>query len=143
MTMGYWGIHKHLSVHHGPASAQICPCGNPAQEWAYQGGAPEEATSNEGMPYSQDCTFYVPMCRLCHNRLDGKTNDTCSKGHAFTPDNMIGGKRNCRRCKNDANNARARRNRANRSTDPELMRRHLHKLKLQRDRKRKAKEASS
>jgi hypothetical protein len=70
-TAGYDAIHLRLKRDQGAASSHVCPCGEPATQWAYQHCAEHELSSAKG-PYSLDQADYLPMCYSCHARLDGK-----------------------------------------------------------------------
>jgi hypothetical protein len=63
----YSAVHQRL----GRAAEFVCPCGRPAETWAYQHGDPDERVSPEGLVYSVDLDQYEAMCRVCHLALDG------------------------------------------------------------------------
>ena len=73
LTNSYIEIHKRLLLLHGPAYQHVCPCGKPAEEWAYQHtGDPELRDVDGRFPHSEDPNDYLAMCRSCHRRLDDK-----------------------------------------------------------------------
>ena len=61
----------------GPAKNYVClHCDRTALDWAYDGTDPFELISSAGQSrgrrYSLDVDRYLPLCRSCHNHLDGK-----------------------------------------------------------------------
>lgn len=98
---GYAGLHRRLERQRGHASEFSCDeCGDPAQEWAYDHSDPDEITDDpDGRPYSLDFERYRPLCVSCHRRSD--MQDSCRKGHEFTPENtyVYRGTRLCRTCR--------------------------------------------
>lgn len=76
----YGGAHKQVRQLRGRARDHVCiKCGKPAHEWAYQGGAPDEAlgftdtSQNRALcDYSMHPEFYAPMCRKCHRAKDAR-----------------------------------------------------------------------
>lgn len=71
----YVTVHDRLRKYRGRASQHLCQrCGQPALDWAYRGGDPDEMTSTFprtfGMAYSTNLEFYVPLCRVCHVAVD-------------------------------------------------------------------------
>lgn len=70
----YDGAHKRIHRSKGKASAQACvDCGNPAQEWSYNGGCPNELYETlikVPVAYSTDESRYSPRCIPCHRRRD-------------------------------------------------------------------------
>lgn len=75
---GYIRAHELM----GRASDHACAsCGEPARDWSYKGGDPNERTDQAGRyascKYSLDSSYYEPLCRRCHvNR------DTAGEKHA-------------------------------------------------------------
>jgi hypothetical protein len=82
--MGYTEIHTILKRTHGPAHDHLCcACGKQAAQWAYQGNAPDEAIDSERhLKFSNDMSFYKPMCRRCHNYAD-KEARTIGRIHVY------------------------------------------------------------
>lgn len=68
MSSGH--VHLLLRDLYGPARNHVCPCGEQAEEWAYQHTAVTVLRNRKGSPYSTDLNDYRPMCRRCHRRLD-------------------------------------------------------------------------
>lgn len=67
----YIEVHETLKQRYGPASDLVCPCGKPAQEWAYQFTGEQELRDADGRrPHSTDPADYAAMCRSCHVRFD-------------------------------------------------------------------------
>lgn len=70
--MTYKDAHQRMT-RTSPASTHWCPCGTRAQEWAYQGGCPDERVEERnGARYSFDSSRYRAMCRACHRATDGR-----------------------------------------------------------------------
>ncbi len=75
---GYDAAHKRISRALGPASRFVCvQCSEPAHEWSYDGGDPDELTTSDsprdehpGLAYSLNPDYYSPRCRPCHHRRD-------------------------------------------------------------------------
>jgi hypothetical protein len=80
-----WDSCSYSAVHHrcrqlwGRVHQYPCvECGEPAEEWAYDGKDPTELyreNSDWGklrsiIPYSRFPEFYMPMCKSCHKRRD-------------------------------------------------------------------------
>ena len=91
-TVTYSQAHLRLKKDLGCPAEYLCLCGEPAREWAYMGGDPNELISDQGRRYSLDQSRYVAMCFTCHRRrdralADGRTVDVCPRGHAWTPEN--------------------------------------------------------
>jgi len=68
-VVGYSAVHARLRRTFGPAATQLCDCGAPAEQWAYDHSDPAEQEAPEG-PYSTDLARYRPMCVPCHKRAD-------------------------------------------------------------------------
>lgn len=73
----YAAAHLRIKRAKGPAKNYEClHCHRAALDWAYDGSDPNELVSTDprrfGMRYSLDIDRYLPLCRGCHNRLDGK-----------------------------------------------------------------------
>jgi hypothetical protein len=72
----YSAVHQRLVRWRGKASGHPCvDCGQPAQDWAYNGKAAEPLTephqrSGRSVEYSADANDYDPMCRSCHTIRD-------------------------------------------------------------------------
>jgi len=76
----YRAIHRRLWDTRGPASDYTCPCGEPAQDWAYQfTGSPELRSSDGGFPHSTDPDDYEPRCRKCHTTFDVEHDPTIAE----------------------------------------------------------------
>ena len=79
---GYSNAHKRPLAIHGSASNYQCigeGCGRQAQDWAYQGGCPNEQSGErlDGrtgksriVHWTRDHTYYAPMCKSCHIKMD-------------------------------------------------------------------------
>ena len=77
---GYAAAHKRVRRALGaPSEHQCIQCQGPAAEWAYQGGDPDELTTDPairkqehpGLAYSLSADYYKPMCVRCHRAMDG------------------------------------------------------------------------
>ena len=70
----YAGVHKRLLRDIGKATQFDCSdCGNQAEEWSYNGGAPDESWWNRDgiwMAYTTNQNYYSPRCKKCHRRHD-------------------------------------------------------------------------
>jgi hypothetical protein len=83
----YIGVHFELRRYLGPARSYPCAdCQKQAEDWSYQGSAPDERLGSSG-PFSRDPSFYVPRCRSCHKRHDVAARTHCRKGHPLDEDN--------------------------------------------------------
>lgn len=76
-AISYLGMHKRITGTRGRASAHPCACGQPAEEWAYGGGCPDErrrahASNGSVCAYCPHPDCYEPMCKPCHRRVDGE-----------------------------------------------------------------------
>ena len=67
----YRAIHLRLISRRGSPKLQTCPCGKPAEQWAYQHTG-DPRTDSQGRVYSINLEDYSAMCRSCHNKLDQK-----------------------------------------------------------------------
>ena len=68
-ALTYYDVHYRLKRDRGLASSQLCKCGKPAEQWAYQHTG-ETRIDEHGRTYSNDVCDYEAMCRSCHNKLD-------------------------------------------------------------------------
>lgn len=69
--IGYVAAHDRVASQRGPAHAQRCvECSCQARHWAYQHTDPNELTTPNGIPYSNDPAHYRPLCVPCHKRFD-------------------------------------------------------------------------
>lgn len=109
----YAQAHLRLKTDRGRPLERACvQCGDPAREWAYMGGDPDELTER-GRAYSLDQSLYAPMCTPCHRRhdralADGRSIDVCPRGHLWSENEGIRVKRTgstglrfCRACNNE------------------------------------------
>jgi len=76
-------------------------CGSTARDWAYNHIEPDPAAmvDSGGLVYSDDPSFYIPMCRPCHRQFD--LGQTCPAGHLYEGQNLTyrsDGSRACRAC---------------------------------------------
>lgn len=72
MSVKYSTVHDRLRNKRGNARDQRCTdCGKQAHDWSYDGLDQNELV-DQGHRYSPDSERYVPRCRSCHNRHDGK-----------------------------------------------------------------------
>jgi hypothetical protein len=73
-ALTYSGAHSRVRLAKGKASAHRCPCGRPAEQWAYSHADYDEAHDDEGKdagrPFSADPAHYLALCRSCHARWD-------------------------------------------------------------------------
>ncbi len=69
-AVGYVAAHQRVRAKHGAASTRVCGCGEPAAEWAYDHGDPNEQRDDRGCRYSTNPGHYHPMCIPCHRQLD-------------------------------------------------------------------------
>lgn len=115
----------------GPASAHNCPCGRLAQDWAYQGGDPNERVDPKlGYVFSLDPDRYLPMCHSCHLRMDNAHVTACPQGHKYTPENTFlnGGRRACKKCRRALEKRRYAENAADRARRVEYQRRYRERM---------------
>lgn len=70
----YVACHKRLRRSLGPASSHQCSmgCGKQAKEWAYVG----PRKRNDRLPFSENDSFYSPLCKVCHAGFDGGFRQT-------------------------------------------------------------------
>lgn len=70
----YAGIHKRIFYDRGRAKAHQCvDCSRRADEWSYDGGAPDEIWEKVRgvfLAYTTDQSFYSPRCKRCHRAKD-------------------------------------------------------------------------
>ena len=70
----YAGMHKRIFYDRGRAADYTCvECTQPAEEWSYDGGCPDELTEKVRgvmLAYSVDQDQYSPRCKKCHRRKD-------------------------------------------------------------------------
>lgn len=71
----YRAVHKRLKRRRGFATDFDCvDCGEPATDWSYLHGAPDERIGDDGrgkmLAYSLDLDYYAPRCKVCHRRYD-------------------------------------------------------------------------
>lgn len=102
---GYETAHSRTSRARSKAAGYACvACKEQAKDWAYNHDEPDPnaITDHRGRVYSNDPSFYVPMCRPCHRAFDilhGKPN--CPQGHPYEGENLhisTAGYRICRAC---------------------------------------------
>jgi hypothetical protein len=115
----YAAIHLRLRHQRGRAADRLCPCGQPAQQWAYNHKDPDELRDPAtGSPYSTNLDHYVAMCHPCHQALDGTSagrlnarKTHCPKGHPYDEANAgpNQGYRRCRACHRERERERQRR----------------------------------
>ena len=73
----YTAVHLRLRAQRGPAKDSTCPCGAPAEHWAYvRGGDQSIRYDEQGRPYSTDLSRYAALCRTCHRRMDADATRT-------------------------------------------------------------------
>ncbi|MFF4510613.1 hypothetical protein [Streptomyces mirabilis] len=73
--ISYKMAHKRVATRRGSAKRYECiDCKQPAEEWSYRGGAPDEliGESNRArnLPYSPTPSYYDPRCKACHTAYD-------------------------------------------------------------------------
>jgi len=99
----YIAVHIRLATAFGSAKDRDCiQCGKPAIHWAYQYGAPDEQRDETGgWPYSEDLSFYKPMCGRCHAKFDKEKVTHCPAGHEYTKENtyIYRNHRYCKPCR--------------------------------------------
>jgi hypothetical protein len=110
----YVAAHQRVQTERGKAAEHACQtCGGQAYDWAYsnENPDPKELTDDSGRVYSNDPSFYIPMCRPCHRTYDFlHSKPTCPHGHPYEGGNLYistKGHRVCRAC--HAEQARKRR----------------------------------
>lgn len=70
----YRAVHQRLTRQRGKASGHTCPCGAPAEQWAYNHTDPaplSQEWNGKTVTYSADLDRYDALCRGCHVRRDG------------------------------------------------------------------------
>jgi hypothetical protein len=82
MPRSYAAVHKHLARTYGSAKLHICPCGQQAAQWSYDGSSDHEVTGTSkarnrrggyylaNVTYSTEIEDYTARCRACHVALD-------------------------------------------------------------------------
>lgn len=73
--INYFTAHRRVQEQRGRASDHTCPCGRPAQQWAYSHEDKNELIGKVGdgeAPYSPDPAYYNAMCVPCHKKFDLK-----------------------------------------------------------------------
>lgn len=107
-STSYHAVHHRLRRTRGPASAQLCACGNRASAWAYDRSDLNELTEwvkgGGKVIYSADLERYQPMCTPCHHTLDHPPRTSCKRGHEYTPENTYirtNGWYFCKTCRRD------------------------------------------
>lgn len=95
-VVSYETVHARLRRLRGRARDQKCiQCGEQAQQWAYQGGDPDERRHpRHDYPYSLELDRYAPMCMSCHRLLDnpirrGHPPEVCINGHPWAKNTGI------------------------------------------------------
>lgn len=86
----YVTAHDRIRRVRGKASARDCvTCGRQAHDWAYnhEQPDPQEIINEAGLVYSDDPSYYTPMCRKCHRQFDVGYNLIMDRG-----------KKKCREC---------------------------------------------
>lgn len=70
--IGYLSAHYRVYAARGKASSYPCAsCGEPAANWAYDHGDPDERRGGpKNLPYSPDPGRYRPLCCSCHVKAD-------------------------------------------------------------------------
>lgn len=96
--MSYMSAHNRNREVRGRAADQVCPCGKPARDWAYQGSINERV--DKWGAYSDDPFDYMAMCKHCHQVLDKSRITHCPHGHEYDQENTLidAGKRKCKTC---------------------------------------------
>ena len=79
--IGYSAAHQRVLAARGPAKDHRCAfCPEPARDWAYGHGCPDERADQHGKeagrPYSPDPDRYLPACRAHHGGLDRTHRET-------------------------------------------------------------------
>lgn len=92
-TPTYDGMHKRIFYDRGKATQFTCvDCDNPAQEWSYDGGCPNElyeVKDIEPLAYSTDQSRYSPRCKRCHRHKDRSLIRPRDRNGRFAPDLKI------------------------------------------------------
>jgi hypothetical protein len=77
--VGYYGAHSRITAVRGTANTYACPCGNPAEEWAYDhldtdefSGPIRDARTDltRVLSWSAKPDHYIAMCHPCHVSFD-------------------------------------------------------------------------
>lgn len=73
----YGAVHLRLRERRGRASTHQCAkCGVQAEQWAYDHSDPSPKFNERDQPYSTDLTRYLPLCKVCHRRMDAERTRT-------------------------------------------------------------------
>ena len=79
--MQYRAAHANIERQRGKAAEHPCAdCGQPAEQWAYDGSDPAALLSSLGYAYSLDAERYRPLCRPCHAAFDHPLADCAVDG---------------------------------------------------------------
>lgn len=126
----YFGAHGRVKAFFGSATRQACvQCGNPADEWAYDGTDPSELSGLVGdrwpVTYSVWPEFYKPMCFGCHRafdagkRYESKTHFGCGHERGSNAYHPPGKPRapECRTCRAEKSRVRYQERRLREDTD--------------------------
>ena len=79
--IGYGGQHKRVRRANGSAASYNCvDCGEPAGQWSYAHGCPDERTEinqrNRLVPFCPHVEHYAPRCHSCHKLLDSEKSES-------------------------------------------------------------------
>jgi hypothetical protein len=70
-SIAYNGAHQRVRAARGPATDNLCACGQPAKQWSYLFTDPNERVDEQtGLTYGPDPAHYAARCAPCHKRLD-------------------------------------------------------------------------
>lgn len=100
---GYSAVHLRLTNRKRPAACAHCGITEGRFEWALGKDVPPWLVlqSKDGYAYTADLSWYVNLCKACHNKMD-LGRDQCKRGHDLEGDNLYiqpsNGKRFCREC---------------------------------------------
>lgn len=79
LECGYEAAHSRVKAIRGPACNHLCPCGERAEDWAYNHQDADEFSGpvqingkTYNLRWSGDPGNYMPMCRPCHRNFDKK-----------------------------------------------------------------------
>jgi len=77
VIVSYQAAHRRVVAHFGSAGQHLCvDCGNPATDWSYNHGDPDELLTRHDRPYSLKLDYYSPRCRSCHTTFDHRVQRT-------------------------------------------------------------------